>query len=119
MFTANFALERLLASVEVLVLNGVCTDREGLVTNLTLITRGTFVSSNVHLNVVPGSVSVRTDVAIIFAILAMVYGMQRKCYVIFISVTTNITLYWFIQFNGWWMVASIFRCLHFRKLGLL
>lgn len=68
---ANFTLEWLLPGVEILVLDGVSAYSEGFGADLTFELGGALVSSNVHLQVVLGAVSVVAEVTGVLIVLAV------------------------------------------------
>mgnify|MGYP005984972849 CR=1 FL=1 len=73
MFSAYFALEGFLASMEVLVFDSMSTNSKSFLTNLAFVLGGTFMSFNVHFDVVLGSIPIVTKMTRIL-IVGVVYN---------------------------------------------
>lgn len=96
MFTAYFALEGFFTRMKIFVFQCMGANCESFITNLAFITRCPLVCSNVHLDMIFGSVAIVTNVTTIFSVVVMFNGMYGKRNVIFVGFAANLTLNGFV-----------------------
>lgn len=84
--------------MEIFMFHCVSADGEGLITNLAFVASGTFMCSDMHFDVIFGSISIIANMTGIFSVLVVFYGMYREGNVVFVGLTANVALNRFVQF---------------------
>lgn len=117
-FPANLTLKRFLTGVEVLVFYSMRAYCERFLTRFALVLGGTFVSLNVHLDMVFRRVSVFAKVARIFIFFIVYYRMQGESHIVWIRFVTNFTMNGLVFLRiwrlGWLVVVGLFSSPPFR-----
>lgn len=95
-FSADFALKRLLAGMEVFVLDRVRADGKSFIADVAFVFRFSLVRFNVHFEVVLRSARVLAHVARKFLIVTVFNRVQTELYVVWKSLITNLAVYGFV-----------------------
>lgn len=99
MFPTNLTLEGLLTCMEVLVFYGMSTNSKPLMANLAFVLRGTFMCSDMHLDLVLGCVpEAYAKMTFVFAVFVVIFGMESKVHVIVETLVAVVTLDRLVEF---------------------